>query len=177
MNTRILAAATAICASGLLASCYVIPIGADPRYTPSEQAAVAAMVGGKPPVPAAAPQGGPTNLQARLYPLNEIAGGMGPLSVTLTDNASGHASFALTYGSEVLQGEATRVGPNYPGFGKVHKEVYGDGRMPAGQRGIASAAGARGMYVNCEYALTAPNRGAGACLFSNGAKYQVHFGS
>jgi hypothetical protein len=30
--------------------------------------------------------------------------------------------------NQVLQGEATRVGPNYPGFGKV--------------------------YVNCEYALT-----------------------
>ena len=175
MNTRILAAATAILASGVLAGCYVIPI--DPRYGPSDPAAAAAMASGKPPAPAAAPQGGPTTLQAHLYPLNEIAGGMGPLGVTLTDNASGHASFALAYGGEVLQGEATRVGPNYPGFGSVHKQVYGDGRMPAGQRGIASAAGARGMYVNCEYALTAPNRGAGACLFSNGAKYQVHFGA
>ena len=171
MNTRILAAATVVLASGTLAGCYVIPM--DPRYTPSEQAAV---IAGK-QVPAAAPQGGPATLQARLYPLNDIAGGMGPLTVTLTDNASGHASFALTYGSEVLQGEATRVAANYPGFGKVHREVYGDGRMPAGQRGIASAAGARGMFVNCEYALTAPNRGAGACLFSNGAKYQVHFGT
>jgi hypothetical protein len=125
VKTRILAAATAVLAPGLLAGCYVIPM--DPRYTPSEQAAVIAGKG----VPAAVPQGGPASLQARLYPLNEIAGGMGPLSVTLTDNASGHASFALTYGGEVLQGEATRVGPNYPGFGKVHREVYGDGRMPA----------------------------------------------
>ena len=176
MNTRILAAATGVLASGMLSGCYVIPIGADPRYTPSEQVA-AALAAGKPPVPAAAPQGGPTNLQAHLYPLNEIAGGMGPLTVTLTDNASGHASFTLAYGGEVLQGEATRVAPTYPGFGRVHREVYGDGRMPAGQRGIASAAGPRGMFVNCEYALTAPNRGAGACLFSNGAKYQVHFGT
>ena len=45
------------------------------------------------------------------------------------------------------------------------------------RQGIASAAGARGLYVNCEYAIMASNRGAGACLFSNGAKYQVHFGS
>ena len=171
MNTRILAAATVVLASGALAGCYVMPM--DLRYTPSEQAALAA---GK-PVPSAPPQGGPTNLQARLYPLNEIAGGMGPLTVILSDNASGHAGFAVTYGGEQLQGEATRVGPQYPGFGKVHREVYGDGRMPAGQRGIASAAGARGLYVNCEYAITASNRGAGACLFSNGAKYQVHFGS
>ena len=172
MKTRILAAGTSVLAAALLAGCYVIPI--DPRYPPTEQAAAA--FAGK-PAAAAVPQGAPTSLQARLYPLNEIAGGMGPLTVTLTDNASGHASFALTYGSEVLQGEATRVAPNYPGFGKVHREVYGDGRMPAGQRGIASAAGARGMFINCEYALTAPNRGAGACLFSNGAKYQVHFGT
>jgi len=172
VKTRILAAGTSVLAAGLLAGCYVIPI--DPRYTPSEQAAAA--FAGKPPA-AAVPQGGPTSLQARLYPLNEIAGGMGPLTVTLSDNASGHASFSLTYGGEQLQGEATRVGPQYPGFGKVHREVYGDGRMPAGQRGIASAAGVRGLYVNCEYAITASNRGAGACLFSNGAKYQVHFGS
>ena len=171
MKTTILAAGTSVLAAGLLGGCYVIPI--DPRYTP-EQAAVAYT--GKPPA-AAAPQAVPASLQARLYPLNEIAGGMGPLTVTLTDNASGHASFGLTYAGEVLQGEATRVGPNYPGFGKVHREVYGDGRMPAGQRGIASAAGARGTYVNCEYALTASNRGTGACLFSNGAKYQVHFGT
>ena len=171
MKTTILAAGTSVLAAGLLGGCYVIPI--DPRYTP-EQAAAAFI--GKPPA-AAAPQAGPASLQARLYPLNEIAGGMGPLSVTLNDNASGHASFSLTYAGEQLQGEATRVGPQYPGFGKVHKEVYGDGRMPAGQRGIASAAGARGLYVNCEYAIMASNRGAGACLFSNGAKYQVHFGS
>jgi len=171
VKTRLLAAAAAVSASGVLAGCYVIPM--DPRYTPSEQAAV---VAGK-AAPSPVPQGGPTSLMARLYPLNDVAGGMGPLTVTLTDNASGHASFVLTYGGEVLQGEATRVGPNYPGFGSVHKQVYGDGRMPAGQRGIASAAGARGMYVNCEYALTAPNRGAGACLYSNGAKYQVHFGT
>jgi hypothetical protein len=45
----------------------------------------------------------------------------------------------------------------------VHRDVYGDGRMPAGQRGIASAMAANG--------------GTGACLFSTGAKYQLHFGS
>jgi hypothetical protein len=53
--------------------------------------------------------------------------------------------------------------------------VYGDGRMPSGHRGIASAAGSRGTYVNCEYALSGHQRGTGACLFSNGAKYQLHF--
>jgi hypothetical protein len=161
--------ATAL-ATGLLAGCYVIPI--DPRYPAAEQASM--VIPGR-PMPLT--QGGPLTLQARLYPLNEIAGKSGPLSVTFSDNVSGHASFSLTYAGELLQGEATRVGPHYPGFGKVHREVYGDGRMPAGQRGIASAAGPRGLYVNCEYAIMASNRGAGACLFSNGATYQVHFGS
>ena len=170
MNTRTLV--TALVATGLLAGCYVVPM--DPRFPAAEQLPPA--LAGK-TTPAALPQGGLSSLQARLYPLNDIAGGMGPLTVTLADNATGHASFSLTYAGELLQGEATRVGPHYPGFGKVHREVYGDGRMPAGQRGIASAAGARGMYVNCEYAMSTSNRGAGACLFSNGAKYQVHFGS
>ena len=172
MKSRIPGLTTAALATSLLGGCYVIPI--DPRLSPAEQAAIA--VPGR-TVPAALPQGGPLTLQARLYPLNEIAGKSGPLTVTFSDNVSGHASFSLTYAGELLQGEATRVGPHYPGFGKVHREVYGDGRMPAGQRGIASAAGPRGLYVNCEYAIMASNRGAGACLFSNGATYQVHFGS
>jgi len=141
VKARILATAASLFATGLLAGCYVIPI--DPRHTAVEQPQ------------AALPQGAPPSLQARLYPLNEIAGGMGPLSVTLIEKGSGHASFSLTYAGELLHGEATRVG----------------------QRGVASAAGARGLYVNCEYAISAPNRGSGTCLFSNGAKYQVHFGS
>ena len=77
----------------------------------------------------------------------------------------------------MLSGEASRVAAGYPGFGAVHRDVYGDGRMPAGQRGIASASGSKGTFVNCEYALMAANRGTGACLFSTGAKYQLHFGS
>jgi hypothetical protein len=105
------------------------------------------------------------------------AGKMGALAATVADSLDGHAVFSLTHGGELLQGEASRVAPGYPGFGAVHREVYGDGRMPSGQRGIASAAGTGGTYVNCEYALNGPNRGTGACLFSNGAKYQLHIGS
>jgi hypothetical protein len=116
-------------------------------------------------------------LQARLYPINQTAGKMGALTASVVDSANGHATFSLTHAGELLQGEASRVAAGYPGFGRVHREVYGDGRMPDGQRGIASATGSRGTYVNCEYALADAHRGTGACLFSNGATYQMHFGS
>lgn len=163
-------AATAVCAAALVSGCYVIPL--DYPHSPAQMVIPA----GSGPVPIPAPLPVPTVLQARLYPLNETAGKTGVLSASVTDRAQGHATFVLHHAGEVLQGEASRVAAGYPGFGKVHREVYGDGRMPAGQRGIASAAGAGGTYVNCEYALSAPNRGMGACVFSNGAKYQLHFG-
>jgi len=164
--------ASAVCASAVLSGCYVIPI--DYPHTPGQVPSYAPAVGA---VAVPPPQPVPTTLQARLYPLNETAGKMGALTATVMDTVNGHASFSLNHAGELLQGEASRVPSGYPGFGNVHREVYGDGRMPSGQRGIASAAGARGTYVNCEYALSGPNRGTGACVFSNGAKYQLHFGS
>jgi hypothetical protein len=100
----------------------------------------------------------PTTLQARLYPVNETAGKTGALTATVVDTGNGHASFSVTYAGELLQGEASRVSGGGAG------------------RGIASAAGPRGTYVNCEYALRGPNTGTGACQFSTGAKYQLHFG-
>jgi len=170
----LVALACAAGAAATLSGCYVIPI--DPRYPPAAgQPLYVGQSGAAVPAPPAQPV--PTILQARLYPLNDMAGKMGALSATVTDSVNGHATFSLNHGGEVLQGEASRVAAGYPGFGNVHREVYGDGRMPSGQRGIASAVSAHGTYVNCEYALNAPNRGTGACLFSNGAKYQLHFGS
>ena len=168
MRKRIVAAALVATA---VSGCYVIPI--DPQNPPPSQSLVSSPSGAVPLAPA---RPVPGVLRARLYPLNETAGKMGALSATVSDSADGHAIFSLVHGNEVLQGEASRVAPGYPGFGTVHREVYGDGRMPSGQRGIASAAGSAGTYVNCEYALNGPNRGTGACLFSNGAKYQLHFG-
>lgn len=164
--------ASAVCATGLLSGCYVIPID---YPSAAGQGVALSPAGGS--IAVTSPQPVPTTLQARLYPLNETAGKMGALTATVMDTVNGHASFSLNHAGEVLQGEASRVPAGYPGFGRVHREVYGDGRMPAGQRGIASAAGGRGTYVNCEYALSGPNRGMGACVFSNGAKYQLHFGS
>jgi hypothetical protein len=166
-------ALTAGVAMSALAGCYIVPI--DPANPQMYQQAVP---GAAPqPAPALPVQPVPASMQARLYPLNEMAGKMGALTALVTDNANGHATFTVSHAGEVLRGEATRVPEGYAGFGKVHAEVYGTNRMPAGQRGIASAAGTQGSYVNCEYALTRANRGTGACLFSNGAKYQLHFGS
>ena len=162
----------AVCAAaGALSGCYVVPIDvAHPLPTGMAAQPAAAIVPATQPIPSV--------LHARLYPLNETAGKAGALSAVVSDNANGHATFSLNYAGELLQGEASRVSASYPGFGKIHREVYNQsGAMPTGQRGIASAAGSRGTYVNCEYALAAPNRGTGACIFSNGAKYQLHFGS
>jgi hypothetical protein len=167
--------ASAITAA-VLSGCYIIPIDPRTNTLPAGAIAPGGAVVATSGVAVPPPQPVPTTLQARLYPLNEMAGKMGALTATVVDSVNGHATFSLNQGGELLQGEATRVAAGYPGFGSIHREVYGDGRMPAGQRGIASAAGVRGSYVNCEYALNAPNRGTGACMFSNGAKYQLHFG-
>lgn len=166
---------TSIAATGLallLSGCYVIPI--DGRNPPP----VAYPAGSASDNTAAPPvQSQPLQLQARLYPLNDVAGKMGALTALVTDNLNGHGSFSLVNGNESMQGEASRVASDYPGFGNVYRQVYGDGRFPAnGRRGIANATGPRGSYINCEYVLTAAARGTGACLFSNGAKYQIHFG-
>ncbi len=46
----------------------------------------------------------------------------------------------------------------------------------SGRRGIANAYGAKGVNVQCEYLISGPTQGTGVCLFSDGAKYQMHFG-
>lgn len=159
------AAITAFACAALLSGCYIVPI--DGRHQ-------APLVTSTNDVPGPLQ---PLNLQARLYPLNDIAGKMGMLTANVSDSLNGHGTFSLTVGSELLQGEASRITNDHPGFGTVHRQVYGDSRQPAsGRRGIANAGGSRGTYLNCEYVLTAAARGTGACLFSNGAKYQMHFG-
>jgi hypothetical protein len=79
---------------------------------------------------------------------------------------------------QVLQGEATRVDRNYAGFGQVLGQVLGGNQWNSakGQRGIANAAGS-GASMRCEYLFTSANQGTGACVISDGARYQVHFGS
>ena len=108
------------------------------------------------PVSAASPAPVPAPIQVRLYPVNEMASKTGQLSAVVIDNANGHGTFQLHYAGEYLTGEATR--------------------MRVGQ-GVANASGSGGTFVKCTYTVTAPNRGTGNCNFSNGALYQLHFGS
>jgi hypothetical protein len=80
---------------------------------------------------------------------------------------------------EFLSGEATRVSDSHPGFGTVYERALKTPIhvRPGQPRGIANATGSRGTWVNCEYVLEGGGRGTGACLMSNGAAYQIHFGS
>jgi hypothetical protein len=168
-------AASAALAAALLAGCYVVPM--DPRT-------------GAPILPPAAPQAprpaepgypapaGPTGLllQARLYPLNETANRGGIVTAQVADNQGGRGSFSLHYHGQLMQGEATRVDTGFAGFGRIHDEVLGPAsRSYAGRRGVANAYGSQGVNAQCEYLLTGPSMGTGVCLFSDGAKYQMHF--
>jgi hypothetical protein len=106
--------------------------------------------------PAGAP--GPAVLQARLYPANELATQTGALTGTVTNLMTGKGRLQLDYQGERLAGEATRVA--------------GEER-----RGVASAVGPRGTFINCEYQMNTPYQGSGTCAASSGARYQVHIGS
>ena len=100
----------------------------------------------------------------------------GLLNAAVVDQHTGRGSFTLAYLGENLQGEATRVDGSYSGFGRIHSEVLGaPPRANSGQRGIANAFGAKGVNAQCEYVITGPALGTGVCLFSDGAKYQLHF--
>lgn len=157
---RLVAAAVAVPAF-VLSGCYIVPVNPDgspawppgavwgPGVTPSSGPASA-------PPPAQKPSA-PATLQARLYPANDLATQTGIVSGTVTNMMSGKGRFMLDYRGELLSGEATRVA--------------GEER-----KGVASAYGPSGAYMSCEYQMNTPYQGAGNCLFSNGARYQVHIG-
>ncbi len=96
-------------------------------------------------------------LAARLYPSNDIATQTGIVSGSVTNLMSGKGRFMVNYQGELLSGEATRVANDE-------------------KRGVASAYSPKGMYMSCEYQMNTPYQGAGACTFSNGAKYRLHVG-
>ncbi len=170
-----LAAAGALFVSG----CYVVPL-----HSEAGQAPVYAYTTQVPPQishPHAAPAVGPAlpaSLHVRLYPVNETARQQGALQGVVADTQGGRGTFTLAVAGDQLQGEATRVPDNYPGFGRVFRDVLGGApaTVPGARKGLANASGSRGLYANCEYVMTAPTLGTGVCAFSNGAKYQVHFG-
>jgi len=162
----------------LLKGCYVVPIGSDQlsRLTQlleqGQLPAQSAPGGGG--AQSARPQEGlktvpssnaapamasmPVTLQARLYPTNDVATEVGMVSGTVTNMMNGKGRVQLTYRGEMMTGEATRV---------VGEE----------RKGMANAWGANGAFMSCEYQMSAPVRGAGTCIFSDGARYQVHVGN
>ena len=78
------------------------------------------------------------------------------LTATVVDKHGGRGAFSVSYQGDILQGEATRV--------------------EGGQRGVANGFGAKGVNAQCDYVITGPGIGTGACVFSDGAHYQMHFG-
>ncbi len=174
----------AVGTSAVLSACYVIPMNPDgsPAWQYLPPAAVApafvpAPVAAVPVTPAGPPM--PATYQARLYPMNERAAQSGQLVATITDLHTGRGMLSMNLDGEYLSGEATRVSDAHPGFGTVYEKVLKSPiRTQSGQpKGIANATGSRGTWVNCEYVLERGGRGTGACVMSNGATYQIHFGS
>ena len=163
--------------SALLGGCYVVPMNPDGspawQYLPPPPPGAGAPVAAAPVMPPVA-----SSYQARLYPMNELAAQSGQLVATITDLHTGRGVLSMTMSGEFLTGEATRVSDSHPGFGAVYQRVLRTPiKVAPGQpRGIANATGSRGTWVNCEYVLEGGGRGTGACLMSNGAAYQIHFG-
>ncbi len=166
-------------ATAALSACVIVPVdpktGAPYGHAPQPQVVVVQQQ----PAPTATttvPQ--LTALNARLYPVNDTARSAGLLNATVLDSGAGRGSFTVNYLGQALQGEATRVDRNYPGFGQIMQQVQGghNWAQAAGQRGIANAAN-NSHSMRCEYLFTAPGQGTGACVASDGSRYQIHFGS
>jgi hypothetical protein len=169
-------AVTAALLVATLSACIVVPI--DPRtgqpypLPPQDGSRTTVVMAPASPAPPS-----PSVFTARLYPLNEAANQGGMLTAVIVDAHTGRGTLTVGYRGDTLQGEATRVDASYGGFGRVHEQVLGASPRPlGGQRGIANAYGARGVNAQCEYLITSPSQGTGVCLFSDGARYQLHFG-
>ncbi len=154
-----------------LSGCYIVPVGPEeiakmhllaqqanqpPAANPAPKPAAAQQAVN--PVPASPQVVVPTSIQARLYPMNEIATENGMVSGTVTNMMNGKGRLQISYRGELLTGEATRVANDE-------------------RKGVASAWGPNGSFMSCEYQMSSPVRGAGTCSFSDGARYQVHVGN
>jgi hypothetical protein len=154
-----------------LSGCYIVPIGSEDlgkiHQLIQQQANQAAPANAAPkpaaaqtasPAPASPQVTVPTSIQARLYPVNEIATENGMLTGSVTNMMNGKGRLQVSYRGELLTGEATRVANDE-------------------RKGVASAWGPNGSFMTCEYQMSSPVRGAGTCNFSDGARYQVHVGN
>jgi len=184
MSRRSAIAAAVLCTSlaAALSACVVLPVDPVtgrpyPVRQPDAYGQPAVMVV-TPPAPTAGLPPQVSIIGARLYPLNPQANKGGLLTASVVDNNTGRGTFTLAYLGDNLQGESTRVDSSYAAFGRVHNEVLGySPRNFSGRRGIANAFGSKGVNVQCEYVITGPGMGTGVCQFSDGAKYQMHFGA
>jgi len=154
-----------------LSGCYIVPVGSEdlakihllmqqqanqpPAASAAPKAAAAQTASATPASPQVTV---PTSIQARFYPVNEIATENGMVSGTVTNMMNGKGRLQVTYRGELLTGEATRVANDE-------------------RKGVASAWGPNGSFMSCDYQMSSPVRGAGTCSFSDGARYQVHVGN
>ncbi|MFN2645309.1 MAG: hypothetical protein ABR570_09980 [Burkholderiales bacterium] len=174
-----LAVALALHAAAL-SGCYVLPVSSKdieklealmqqanaqraanqaPTPAPARPTSVAPAAVPAPEAPAApSAPAAPMVIQARLYPMNEIATENGMVSGSVTNMMNGKGRLQVSYRGEQLVGEATRVANDQ-------------------SKGVASAWGPNGSFMSCEYQMSSPLRGAGTCSFSDGARYQVHVGN
>lgn len=137
----------AVVISAALSGCYVMPVDhyqAGAR-APGIYTANTAIV----PMAAVRPV-----YTARLYPANDAASRMGPVSGLITNPDRGHGQFTFAVGGETFSGEATR--------------------SPDSSKGLANASGSRGGYARCAYAMSSAALGNGSCTFSSGARYDMH---
>ena len=142
-----------ITAASTLPGCYVVPLQADGR--PYQGAGVPAAYAAATPVNLPVPAS-PAVVPVRMYPSNDVAAPTGAVAGSVTSYASGRADFQFIRAGETYAGEATRYG---------------------GQKnGVANAAGTRGGYANCQYAMNNSTQGTGTCKFSDGSTYSLHVG-
>ncbi len=147
----------ALLAAPLLTACYVVPVHPDGRVYPPGATAPATPTSAPYPVVVAAPPG-PVVFTARLYPSNDIAARNGVIAGSVTSPQDGKGVFTIPYAGDTLSGEATRTTA-----GTVHS-------------GVANASGPRGTFVRCNYRMNGTTQGTGECLFSDGARFQMHVG-
>ena len=149
-----------LCATPLLTACYVVPVHPDGRVYPPPGTNIgqpaAPAVAQAPVTIAAAP--GPVTFTARLYPSNEVAARTGVIAGTVISPQDGKGVFTIPYNGDTLSGKATRTS-----VGTLHT-------------GVANAAGPRGTFVRCNYRMNTQTQGIGECLFSDGARFQMHVG-
>jgi len=143
-NIKVLLAIGSACA--MLSGCYVVPNQPYGNAPPTYSVQPMQPVA---PVPAPRP-----SYTARLYPVNNVAAQMGTITGLISNPERGYGQFTFSVGGESYMGEATRE--------------------PSSANGKANAAGNRGGFAKCEYAMTNSSLGNGTCTFSTGARYEMH---